>query len=136
MIGLFRFQAVELNKAVRIGDKPSAPIQILAVTTAAPLAAPSAGPTTTTAVVTTVTAVATASTESTPITTTTPQAPVNPTPPVELPISPPTKIRQEPKLPEARAPIKKYYGRKRDGQNSSSDDDLSYEEADSTEKNK
>lgn len=130
---------MELNKAVRIGDKPSAPIQILAVTTAAPLAAPSAGPTTTTtttAVVTTVTAVATASTEATPTTTTTPQALVIPTPPVELPISPPTKIRQEPKLPDAHAPIKKYYGRKRDGQNSSSDDDLSYEEADSTEKNK
>lgn len=45
-------------------------------------------------------------------------------------------IREEPKLPEVQIPIKKYYGRKRDNQSSSSENELSYEEADSAEKNK
>lgn len=59
-----------------------------------------------------------------------PSQPVNEPPPA-IPL-----IREEPKLPETHVPIKKYYGRKRDGQNSSSEDDLSYDEIDSTEKTK
>lgn len=61
-------------------------------------------------------------------------APVNPAPvkahQPEIPI-----IKEEPKLPEAQIPIKKYYGRKRDGENPSSEDELSYDE-DATEKTK
>lgn len=64
-----------------------------------------------------------------------PIAPVNPAPtalpPTELPL-----IREEPKLPEVHVPIKKYYGRKRDSQSSSSETELNYDETNATEKNK
>lgn len=46
----------------------------------------------------------------------------------------PPVIREDPKLPEAQIPIKKYYGRKRDSQSSSSEAELSYEEHESTGK--
>ncbi|XP_031626700.1 CLK4-associating serine/arginine rich protein [Contarinia nasturtii] len=72
--------------------------------------------------------------------TTTIIAPINPTP-TEIPPLPPAEsaspiIREQPKLPEVQVPIKKYYGRKRDNQSSSDEDDLSYEEAESTVKSK
>lgn len=120
---------MELRKAVRIGDKPIVPIQILTAATLAVTAVP------TTATTTTV-AAATASTTITTTTTATPIAPPDTATLVELPILQPTKIKEEPKLPDTQTPIKKYYGRKRDGQSSSSEDDLNYEEAESTEKNK
>lgn len=62
-------------------------------------------------------------------------APVNPTP-TEIPPLVPPLIRNEPKLPEVQAPIKKYYGRKRDSQSSSSEAELTYDEAESTGKSK
>lgn len=72
--------------------------------------------------------------------TTTLIAPVIPTP-TELPPLPPIEsasslIREQPKLPEVQVPIKKYYGRKRDSQSSSDEDELSYEEAETTVKSK
>lgn len=120
---------MELSKAVRIGDKPIVTIQTLTAATLAVTAVP------TTATTTTV-AAATASTTITTTTTATPIAPPDTATLVELPILQPTKIKEEPKLPDTQTPIKKYYGRKRDGQSSSSEDDLNYEEAESTEKNK
>lgn len=55
-------------------------------------------------------------------------APIEVLPP-ELPL-----IREEPKLNETQVPIKKYYGRKRDNNSSSSETELSYDETDPTEK--
>lgn len=56
-------------------------------------------------------------------------APVNPAP-TEIPPTEAAFIREEPKLPEFQVPIKKYYGRKRDSQSSSSEGELNYEEND------
>lgn len=44
-------------------------------------------------------------------------------------------LKEEPKLPEANIPIKKYYGRRRDDQ-SSSEDHTSVDEDDSNDKDK
>lgn len=63
-------------------------------------------------------------------------APVNPTPTEIPPPVVPIQIKEEPKLPEVQVPIKKYYGRKRDSQSSSSEAELSYEETESTGKSK
>lgn len=63
-------------------------------------------------------------------------APVNPTPTEIPPSSVPPFIRVEPKLPEVQVPIKKYYGRKRDTKSSSSEAEVSYDEAESTGKSK
>lgn len=113
---------MELNKAVRIGDKPVTSLQVLATAADATIAAFP----TTAVVAATPTPIAIAATPVEPVSNAT----------VELSTSQSAKIREEPKLPETQAPIKKYYGRKRDGQSTSSDDDLSYEDAELTEKNK
>lgn len=64
-------------------------------------------------------------------------ATVNPTS-TEMPptVQEPPVIKEEPKLPEMQVPIKKYYGRKRDSQSSSSEAELSYEEHESAGKSK
>lgn len=49
------------------------------------------------------------------------------TPPPPPP--PPPLLRDEPKLPETQAPIKKYYGRKRDNQSSSDENSYSGSES-------
>lgn len=56
--------------------------------------------------------------------------------PIEVPPPEPPLIREEPKLSEAQVPIKKYYGRRREIQSTSEEDEMSYEEADLTERNK
>lgn len=65
-------------------------------------------------------------------------APVIPAPPPEVPSTDLPLIREEPKLTEFQVPVKKYYGRKRDSQSSSSENELSYDEgaADSIVKTK
>lgn len=50
-------------------------------------------------------------------------APVTPAPTTEIPPPEQSLIREEKKLPEVQVPIKKYYGRKRDSQSSSSENE-------------
>lgn len=56
--------------------------------------------------------------------------------PIEVPPPEPPLIREEAKLPEVQIPVKKYYGRKRDTQSTTDEDETSYDEGDSTERNK